>query len=33
MHAMSITTLNVKKGDVLTIPMSVNGGFAVVLEK
>ena len=33
MHAMAISTLQVKKGDVLTIPMSVNGGFAMVLDK
>lgn len=33
MHAMKITTLKVKKGDTLTIPLSVNGGFAMVVEK
>ena len=33
MHAMKITTFKVRKGDVLTIPMSVNGGFAMDLQK
>jgi hypothetical protein len=33
MHAMVISALQVKNGDVLTIPMSVNGGFAMVLDK
>lgn len=33
MHAMKITTFTVKKGDVLTIPMSVNGGFAMTVDK
>ena len=33
LHAMKITTFTVRKGDVLTIPMSVNGGFAMDLQK
>ena len=33
MHAMKIETFTVKKGETLTVPMSVNGGFAMVLEK
>ena len=33
MHAMKITTFKVKKGDVMTIPMSVNGGFVMDLVK
>jgi len=33
MHAMKISTFKVKKGDSITIPLSVNGGFALVLEK
>ena len=33
MHAMRIQELTVRKGDVLTVPMSVNGGFAMVVEK
>lgn len=33
MHAMKITTFKVKKGDSMQIPLSVNGGFAMVLEK
>ena len=31
--AMKIETFTVKKGETLTVPMSVNGGFAMVLEK
>ena len=33
LHAMKITTFKVKKGDVMTIPMSVNGGFVMDLVK
>lgn len=33
MHLMKITSFQVKKGDTLTVPMSVNGGFAMVIEK
>lgn len=32
-HAMKVTSFAVKKGDVLTVPMAVGGGFALVLEK
>jgi hypothetical protein len=32
MHAMRIEELTVRKGDVLTVPLSVNGGFAMVVE-
>ena len=32
-HAMKVTTFAVRKGDALTVPMAVNGGFALVLEK
>ena len=33
MHAMRIQTLTVKKGDTLSIPLSANGGFAMIVEK
>ena len=33
MHAMKITTFKVRKGEVMTIPMSVNGGFVMDLVK
>ena len=32
-HAMKVTTFKVRKGDKLTVPMAVNGGFALMLEK
>ncbi len=32
-HAMKISTFKVKKGDTLMIPMSVNGGFAMNIER
>jgi len=33
MHAMKSTTFKVRKGEVMTIPMSVNGGFVMDLVK
>ncbi len=33
MDAMKIETFKVKKGDALTVPMSVNGGFVMTLDK
>ncbi len=33
MHLMRIEQLTVRKGDVVTVPMSVNGGFAMVVER
>ena len=33
MHLMRIQQLTVRKGDVVTVHMSVNGGFAMVVEK
>ena len=31
--ALDRVSFQVKKGDTLTVPMSVNGGFAMVIEK
>jgi hypothetical protein len=33
MHLMRIEQLTVRKGDTITVPMSVNGGFAMVVER
>ena len=33
LHAMRVERFQVKKGDVLEIPLAVNGGFALMLEK
>lgn len=32
-HAMKVTSFTVEKGDTLTVPMAVGGGFVLVLEK